>query len=287
MKYCDVIREALDAIDRKYTRPQVGQARAALDSLEAELVTLQRRVEMNELDERIQELHEERHDLESRARLGAKPTKRLAEVHAELDRLELREDELRKGITERMMARLAPADSPPGDEELRRALCHFTNLAALANTERDVSAVLDNEDMKHLARVFAAAEAHLRSQQPETEEQRAAVATLLRWFDAKAAILGAPPADIAAALATLAQTRATEEQRAERELGAWLAKEEGRTHYTMTVTSGIRVSLFRPGDTDNSAKANYPHRPTHGIGPTKAAAILNALAKTRDAEGGQ
>lgn len=87
----------------------------------------------------------------------------------------------------------------------------------------------------------------------------------------------------AAAEAHLAHLRAPkgELEEARAELGAWLAAEDGRVRYTMPVGNLVRVSLYRSGDTDASAKVDYPHRPIHGEGPTEAAAIRAALSRAR------
>lgn len=138
--------------------------------------------------------------------------------------------------------RLAPADSTPGDEELREAIVYFAALSDIRYWGQS-----SYQGRRALKRVVAAASAHIRSQQPETEEQRA-----------------------------------------ERLLGEWLVAHPGWTHewYVVPKTGELGPPFalalnHRPGQSPRR------ERERRGVGATKAVAILDALAKARDAEGGK
>lgn len=129
----------------------------------------------------------------------------------------------------------APTDSTPGDEELEEiendACTDYSTSANRRNIRR--------------ALFLAGWLAHLRSQRPETEEQRA-----------------------------------------ERLLGEWLVAHPGWTHewYVVPKTGELGPPFtlalnHRPG------QSPLRSRERRGVGATKAAAILDALAKARDAEG--
>ena len=124
------IREALDSPRELYSMRcrLADKARAALDSLEAELAE------------------------ERRQRGGWEKTAR--DYETEIDDLRMRNAELR---------RLAPADSPPGDEARQ----------ALRELEKYVSDTCSAEKHPVWEALNVLDDAHLRSQQPESDDQRA------------------------------------------------------------------------------------------------------------------
>ena len=211
------IREALD--DLWFVAPEPSSnASAALDSLEAELATLRARLapaeKSNPGDTELCEALSAVRVLLPPNGLGA-----LEVIERRLNDYDL------------LSARLAPADSPPGDEWLRLAVANMRDAADQATDDEAPNFSGD------LHRVCDAAEAHLRSQQPESDDQRA-----------------------------------------ERELGAWLVAHPGWTYSARVGPTGAEVTLWtdRAGHVDIKSQVS-----------SLDAAILDALAKARDAEDGK